>query len=203
MQITVTGQHYNIGNSLFQTKVKEEVERVVTKYFDRAISAEIVFSKPSHHHENYYKADISVNEGTGLGYIKGQATADDIKLAFDNALDKIERRLSRYKGKIKNHHKPKMSVEVAFENQIKGAKKYVLSPHDDANHNENEDNPVIVAEKTTEIESLTVGEAVMKMDLRDLPALLFRNKINGRLNIVYHRVDGNISWVDPNESMVL
>ncbi len=52
----------------------------------------------------------------------------------------------------------------------------------------------------THIDSLTVGEAVMRMDLASLPAMLFKNKTNGRINMVYRRDDGNIGWVDPSAS---
>jgi ribosomal subunit interface protein len=199
MQISVTGKQIDIGNSL-QDYVRDKIEKVVNKYFDRAVNSVIVFSKESHKHENHFRADISVNEGAGVNYIKSSASSDDIYAAFDESLAKIQVRLSKYKSKIKNHHKPKLAEEIGYDNEkhLKGVK-YVLTPFQEETDTPN-DNPLIVAEKSTAIEYLTVGEAVMKMDLTDLPALLFRNKANGRLNVVYHRVDGNISWVDPQET---
>ena len=59
------------------------------------------------------------------------------------------------------------------------------------------DAPVIIAEMQTEIPVCTVSEAVMRMDLENLPALLFKNTAHGGLNMVYRRSDGNIGWVDP------
>jgi hypothetical protein len=55
----------------------------------------------------------------------------------------------------------------------------------------------VVAEMTTEIPTLTVSQAVMRMDLSDLPALLFRNSGHGGINLVYRRRDDNIGWIDP------
>ena len=57
--------------------------------------------------------------------------------------------------------------------------------------------PVIIADIETHIETLTVGEAVMRMDLANLPAMLFRNRAHGDFNMVYVRPDGNIGWIDP------
>src|SRR6185369_406318 len=97
----------------------------------------------------------------------------------------IEKQLRRYKSRLTNHHKSPSG------DPVKG-KKYVIKDHD-----EDTDSPVIIAEKPTDIETLTVSAAVMKMDLAELPALMFFNSASGRINIVYKRADGNISWVDP------
>lgn len=202
MEISIAGKQIDIGSSL-QEYVHQRLSKTVGKYFDKAISSEVVFSKQSHKHENLYQADILVNEGSKIGIIKGNANSDDIRDSFNNALDKIENRLRRYKSKIKNHHKVKLSDELAYDNEsanIKGIK-YILSPYnEEQDSSQNElDNPVIIAEKANSIQTLTVSEAVMKMDLADLPALLFRNKNNNRINVVYHRNDGNISWIDSSD----
>lgn len=191
MQISISGKQIDIGSSL-QEHVKDRLEKGVKKYFDRAVNSNVVFSKEAH----LFRADILVNEGTGKGFIiKGNSSSDDIYTAFDSALLRIEKQLRKYKNKIKDHHKTKISELPVDEKAIAKGTKYVLSA---ANANEEEhDNPVIIAEKDVTIEKLSVGEAVMKMDLSQLPALMFINNKTGRVNIVYHREDGNISWVDP------
>jgi ribosomal subunit interface protein len=197
MQISVSGKQINIGSAL-QDHVKDRLSKGVTKYFDRALTGNVVFSRQAH----LFCANIMVNEGTGMGVLlKSDAESDDIYSAFDAALLRIEKQLRRYKSKIKSHHKPKIA-DLAFSSTspVKGTK-YVISPF--AHHDTDEmveetlDNPLIIAEKTTAIETLAVSEAVMKMDLAHLPALLFINSKTGRINVVYHRADGNISWVDP------
>lgn len=59
--------------------------------------------------------------------------------------------------------------------------------------------PIVVAEMQTNIDTLTVSEAVMRMELAELPALMFRNRAHGGLNLVYRRKDGNVGWVDPSD----
>jgi ribosomal subunit interface protein len=193
MKIDVSGKGIKVGASL-QEYVEDRLSKAVTKYFDHAIHGHVVFS---HEGEYLYRADIHVNEGTGTReLIKAFATSDDIYAAFDMSLVKIEKQLRRYKTKIKSHHKKKLS-EVIGEESFK-ATKYVISSKSFAEEDEeSNDNPLIIAEKPTDIQKLSVSEAVMKMDLASLPALLFINSATGRLNVVYHRADGNISWVDP------
>ena len=61
------------------------------------------------------------------------------------------------------------------------------------------DAPVIIAETQMELPICSVSGAVMRMDLTDAPALLFRNSAHGELNMVYRRPDGNIGWVNPKQ----
>lgn len=193
MQISVSGKQLDVGQSL-RTHVERRLSDGVSKYFEKAIDANVVFSKQSH----LFRADVLVNEGTGTGIvIKGNGTANDIYASFDQAADRIEKQLRRYKRKIKNHHKKKFNELTAEELALIEGTKYVLTEKEEE-HKE-EDAPLIIAEKAVKIKKLTVSEAVMEMNLQNLPALVFINKGNGGLNVVYHRVDGNISWIDPGE----
>jgi ribosomal subunit interface protein len=191
MQVSVSGQHLSIGLSL-QEYVKETIGGSIKKYFDHAPSATVHFNKQNHH----FSCDIVVNDGTGRHIvIKSNASSDDVYFAFDAALSKIEKQLRKYKSKLKDH-----SSKMKVSEVIPTTTKYVISPtkiDDEVEDQEIDlDNPVIVAEKATKILKLSVGQAVMKMDLEDLPALMFRNVKTDRINVVYYRKDGNISWVD-------
>ena len=188
MKVTISGHHMQTGESL-QEYVKERADGVVGKYFPNAISIHIVFEKQSY----LYKCDINLNDGTGRKMvIKSSCSSDDVYTSFDSALMKLEKQLRRYKSKI-NNKSSRMKTSEALQEII--ATKYVISPADNA-ESECEDNPIIVAEKKVEVETLYVNEAVMKMDLANLPALMFKNIKTGRMNVVYYRKDGNISWVD-------
>ncbi|MBM3466257.1 MAG: ribosome-associated translation inhibitor RaiA [Alphaproteobacteria bacterium] len=191
MQVSVSGQHLSIGLSL-QEYVKERMGGSIKKYFDHAPSATVHFNKQNHD----FSCDIVVNDGTGRHIvIKSNASSDDVYFAFDAALSKIEKQLRKYKSKLKDH-----SSKIKVSEVIPTTTKYVISPtkiDDELEDQEIDlDNPVIVAEKATKILKLSVGQAVMKMDLEDLPALMFRNVKTDRINVVYYRKDGNISWVD-------
>jgi ribosomal subunit interface protein len=187
MQISVSGKHLDIGSAL-QEYVEAELQGAVKKYFDRAISADVVFTKVRH----LFVADILVNEGTGTNtLIKSRAEDDDVYASFDIACAKVEKQLRRYKRRIKDHHKDNKHPFEAIE-----ATKYVLSPNADDAHKNEHDSPLIIAEKQTQIETLTVSDAVMRMDLGQLPAVMFKNKKTGAINVIYRREDGNISWID-------
>ncbi|MCC8460921.1 MAG: ribosome-associated translation inhibitor RaiA [Candidatus Megaira endosymbiont of Carteria cerasiformis] len=192
MQVSVSGQHLSIGSSL-KEYVKERVTSSINKYFDHAPSATVHFNKQNHE----FFCDIVVNDGTGRHVvIKSSASSDDVYFAFDAALSKVEKQLRKYKSKLKDHSSKMKVSEISPDST-----KYVISPtkiddEDDETKEIDFDNPVIVAEKATNILKLSVGQAVMKMDLEDLPALMFRNVKTDRINVVYYRKDGNISWVD-------
>lgn len=189
MQINVSGKQIDIGSAL-QEYVSEKIEQGVTKYFDRAVKAEVVFSKESH----LNRADILVNEGTGTQLaIRGHGEADEIYVAFDIACERIEKQLRRYKRRLKSHNKEKLN------NVVPEATQYVLA--DNEEESTEEDNPLIIAEQATDIEHITVSEAVMRMDLGDLPALMFVNSKTNSISVVYRRNDGNVSWIDSKKSV--
>ncbi len=188
MQVDTSGQHISIGNSLNEY-VDSRLKEVVGKYFANAPSAHVHFSKQGH----VYNCDIVLHEGTGRHVvIKSNASSDEIYSVFDIALGKLEKQMRKYKSKLNNHHRG-----VKLAEMIPDAIKYVISSKQVEEQVEFDvDNPAIVAEKPTQVMPLTVGEAVMKMDLENLPALMFENAKTGRVNVVYYRKDGNISWVD-------
>jgi ribosomal subunit interface protein len=188
MKITISGKQIKVGAAL-QEYVKENIDISIKKYFEQAISAQVTFSKESHN----FTCDIVVNEGVSNQlYYKSQAKEENIYASFDRALERMEKQLRRYKRRLKNHHKQGMGEATSWE-----ATKYVIS--DDGQDFEDlgeADNPLIIAEKQTAIETLTVADAVMRMNLSNLPALVFINKKTNSFNVVYKRLDGNISWVD-------
>lgn len=190
MQINVSGKGVEIGESL-RTHVEAQVEEHVKKYIDRVTHIYVVVSREAH----MFRIDITGNLGTHAGLVvRGRGENVDVYAAFDEALERVSKQLRRYKRKITNHHKDTLD-EVAVARRVSG-KKYVISP-EAGEQDEEKQSALVIAEKPTEIETLTVSQAVMKMDLQDLPALMFFNSAHGRLNVVYRRADGNISWVDP------
>lgn len=191
MVTTVSGKHMEIGAAL-QEYVHQRIDGGVKHHLDNITQAKVTFSKNTY----LYHVDIMIHD-SNVGLIKSTAESNDAYAGFDTAIVKIEKQLRKYKGKIKAHSKRAKNEEDALL-----ATKYVIDvPKEHINTHSNDEEeyhePVTIAEKPTNIEHLTVSEAIMKMDLAHLPALLFINKNNGRLNVVYHRVDGNISWVDP------
>jgi ribosomal subunit interface protein len=190
MQLHISGRHVDLG-AAFQEHVEKRLNDGLSKYLDRIVSLDVVVSKEAHHQ---FRVDIHGNTGTHSGItLKSQGGASEIYAAFDDAATKAEKQLRRYKRRLKSHHAGEKEAR-AFS-----ARKYVLQTENHDAELEEKGAPAVIAEKSTNIERLSVSDAVMKMDLADLPALMFFNAGNGRLNVVYRRVDGNISWVDPEE----
>jgi len=193
MQIQISGKGVDIGES-FRTHVAAQIEEHVTKYIDRVTSVYVVASKEAH----MLRVDITGNVGTHEGFVvRARGEAGDVYAAFDDALEKMSKQLRRYKRKITNHHKVAPDEALPSVRRVKGTKR--VMPPETGEHEDEKTSGIVIAEKPTEIETLTVSQAVMKMDLQDLPALMFFNKAHGGLNVVYRRIDGNISWVDPGE----
>ncbi|MFZ4540314.1 MAG: ribosome hibernation-promoting factor, HPF/YfiA family [Rickettsiales bacterium] len=191
MQLHISGRHVDLG-SAFQEHVEKRLKDGFSKYLDRIVSMDVVVLKEAHHQ---FRVDIHGNTGTHAGIVvKSQGGASEVYAAFDDAATKAEKQLRRYKRRIKGHH----TSEGNKEARAQVARKYILAPESHEGELEEKGAPAVIAEKPTSIERLTVSDAVMKMDLADLPALMFFNAGNGRLNVIYRRVDGNISWVDPD-----
>lgn len=185
MQLSVKGKRIDVGDAL-RTHIEASLPATVSKYFDKAIDATVTLARRAH----LFRSDISVHIGRGM-LLQGHGEAGDAYAAFEAASERIQKRLRRYKRWLRDHHKNRDDREETIV-----ASQYIL-----AGENENEEeaaaNPVIVAEMSTEIDTLTVGEAVMRMDLADVSAMMFRNRAHGGLNMVYRRSDGNVGWIDP------
>jgi ribosomal subunit interface protein len=187
MKVSVKGKQIDVGDAL-RTHVETQLKSIVTKYFGGSMDAQVTLSRDAH----LFCADIVVHAGRGI-VLQSNASANEPYPAFDNALTRLDGRLRRHKHKIKHHHHEAGREEA----EALMANAFVLQNHEDDREEEANDNPVIVAEMTMPVESLTVGEAVMRLDLGDLPALMFRNRGHGGLNMIYRRPDGHIGWVDP------
>ena len=189
MRYQITGKQIDIGDAL-QTHVRTCLDEVISKYAGRPTDAAIVFSKSGHEHV----CEATVHLSTGLT-AQAKAHDHDIYAAFDKCSEKMDKQLRRYKRRLKDHHR-----ERAEPVELLAASSYVLASS--ADEDESDDStlqPMIIAEMEAKIPSLTVGEAVMQMELAGAPVLVFRNeKQDAGVNIVYRRDDGNIGWIDPN-----
>jgi ribosomal subunit interface protein len=187
MEITVKGKQIDLGDA-FRGHADTILGQLVEKYFDRAIDAAVIISKDAH----LVKADISVHPISGLT-LQSAASGNDPYAALDGAAEKIAKQLRRYKRRLTAHAKPKLEAEDAIL-----AQQFIIKPEPvDTELPAEENAPVIVAEMAHDVPDCTVSGAVMRLDLSDTNAILFRNSSHGRLNMVYRRQDGNIGWVDP------
>lgn len=189
MRITVTGKQLDVGASL-REYVENRLDGSVNKYFSHTIEGDVTLSKNAH----LYRADCKIHIGHGI-YLQSSAEETEIYAAFDNAADKLEKRLRRYKRRITNHHKERSNR--AEEDAVYKAQYNVFNVPEEIAEDDQESMPVIVAEMDMDIPEVTVSDAVMRLDLGELQTLMFRNSGHGGINVVYRRSDGNIGWIDP------
>ena len=194
MQITVSGKQVDLSDAL-RTRVSDHLDVIATKYFDHALEAQVTFSRA----RSFFTCDISVHAGRGLT-LRGEGEAADANTAFDDAAEHIAKRLRRYRRRVNEHAR-----EIANRERPEAARQYTLQQEDSATPATNGGAETVayatvIAEQITEISVLSVGEAVMRMDLADQPVLMFRNRTTAELNVVYRRSDGNIGWIDPGGS---
>ncbi len=188
MRYQITGKQIDIGTAL-QTHVETELGAMLQKYAGRPTDANVIFSRSGHQ----YVCEAVVHLSTGLNCTaKGAAT--EIYAAFEAAQEKMDKQLRRYKRRLKDHHKER-TVPV----ELMGVSSYILAASGSGDEAAEPDSlqPIIVAEMETKIPSLSVGEAVMQMELAGAPVLVFRNEKKDGVNVVYRRDDGNIGWIDP------
>lgn len=200
MKPDIHGKQIDVGDAL-RTHAEDKIKEVDSKYFKHATSCKVTFAREGHGH-GLVKVTISYLVARNI-IVNAEAEAADAYAAFDQALEKTAKRLRRYKRKIRDHHE---RVEKSPEMELIKARDYVLAMEAEkhALEQDNEEDaehadPIVIAEMTTDIETLSVSEAVMRLDLGGQSAILFRNAGTEGLNMVYRRPDGNIGWIDPTE----
>ena len=190
MRYQITGKQIDIGEAL-QTHVKAELGEVVDKYAQRPTDAVIIFSRSAHEHV----CEATVHLSTGLT-AQAKGHAPEIYAAFESCREKMDKQLRRYKRRLRDHHRDRPEP-VEFD----GGSSYILAANEGLDDAEPDSlQPMIIAEMETKIPSISVGEAVMQMELAEQRMLVFRNEGHGGVNVVYRREDGNIGWIDPRNS---
>ncbi len=194
MQVQVTGKHVDVGEAL-RTRVTDELTTSIAKFFDRGGGADVVVSREG----GAFKVDCAVTLASGQ-QLTTHGVGGDAHTAFDAALEKMSRRIRRYKHRLRDHH------PQALAKQAESAAYFVIRQPDEE---EIEDEvapdhalpePIIIAETERPVRTMTVSMAVMDMDLSGAQTIVFRNAAHGGLSVVYRRPDGNIGWIDPERT---
>lgn len=188
MQLTVQGKQINVGESL-RGHVEDTINDLNDKYFGRATDSTVTFSKEGN---TFYKVQISIHISKNIT-AQAHAMEKDPYVTFDSAAAKLAKQLRRYKRKLRDHHEREEATDKASSK----AHDYVIEDKVSEDNAE----PAIIAEMVTNIQTMSVSEAVMRMDLSGHSAILFRNDNNDGINMVYRRNDGNIGWVDTETNI--
>ena len=188
MQVQIAGKKIEVGAAL-QERIAFGLENRVSKYFNRTGEAFVTVSKPGW----AFYCDCSIHLPSGVT-LQAHGEGDDGYQAFEMALDKIEKRVRRYKRRLRSHG-------TGAGNEIDISYTVVAGPDDDDDIEVAEDfSPAVVAESTMTLKTMSVASAVIELDTKDSPVVVFRNAGSDAVNIVYRRPDGNIGWIDPSKT---
>ncbi|MBO6900346.1 MAG: ribosome-associated translation inhibitor RaiA [Rhizobiaceae bacterium] len=186
MNLRISGKHMDVGEA-FRSRIEDRIDDAVNKYFDGGYSGHVTVEKAG----SRFSADCLVRLDTGI-VLQATGQAQEPQSAFDAAAERVEKRLRRYKRRLKSHSGASKdaaeSIDLAYR---------VIAPVADEDDEVPEDYaPAVIAEQTVELRTMSVAEAAIELDTKDNPVYIFRNAGNRHVSIVYRRPDGNIGWID-------
>jgi ribosomal subunit interface protein len=187
MNLRISGIHMDIGEA-FRTRIEGRIGETINKYFDGGFSGRVTVEKDSYR----YSADCFIHLDSGIE-LQTEGQGQEPQAAFDAAADRFEKRLRRYKRRLKSHNAGPANgpaLEVSYR---------AMMPADEEPEDEVAEEPAaaIVAEPAASLKTMSVATAVAVLDTKDSPVFVFRNAGNNEVNIVYRRSDGNVGWIDP------
>jgi ribosomal subunit interface protein len=183
MSLRVSGKNIDIGDALRQ-QVEARIADALSKYFNGGYSGHVTVEREG----AGFRTECALHLDSGID-LQSTATAGDAYASFDQAAERIEKRLRRYKRRLKDHH--------AADGMASSNYTVFETPSSDDEIDVEGFSAIVIAEKAITLKQLPVSSAVVDLDLTGAPCVIFRNAANGRINVVYRRADGNIGWVDP------
>lgn len=189
MTIRITGKNMDIGEAL-RGQVEARVQAAIAKYADGSGSGQVTVSRDG----TGFRTDCVVILSSGT-MLEASGTAGDAYASLDQSAIRIEKRMRRYKRRVKDR-----LGEGRGNGTAQSAYAILEAPVLDEDSEEPEAgdfHPIVIAETTKRLDRMSVGQAVVELDLTGSAALVFRHAGNGRVNVVYRRNDGTIGWVDP------
>lgn len=189
MGLRVSGKNFNIGEAL-RGHVQSRIEAAAAKYFGGSIVGHVVLD----HEGSGYRTDCTLHLSSGTT-LHSEGRAHEPYASFEQAADRLEGRLRRYKARLKHHHGNGNAPVSPAAGEV--VPDYTIEAPGEDHPDEGTYDAVVIAETTRALRQLSVSEAVSDLDLTGAPVLVFRHAGTERVNIVYRRPDGNIGWLDP------
>lgn len=191
MQLNVQGKQMDMGDA-FRSYIEEKMEGINEKYFGKAVESDVTVTPEG---PSSYKTHITFHVSRNI-HVIGTATNHDVYASFDQAAERVAKQLRRYKKRLRDHHE---RLDQSPEIEIQRARNLVIAVNqNDEDAEVPEGDPAIIAEDLRDIETMSVSEAVMRMDLAESDFYIFKNGKTDALNVLHRRADGNIGWVDPS-----
>ena len=190
MTLRVAGKNFDIGEAL-RHHIVDRINQMGSKYLNASMTGLIVID----HEGNGYKSDCTLHMKTGTS-LHSDGISHDPYVSFDQAADRLEKRLRRHKQRLQSHQSSHHAAPQPIAGTIAD---YVFEAPSEDRELDDQFNPLIIAERSTDLKKMAVSDAVTELDLTGAPVLVFCHAGSGRVNLVYRRMDGNIGWIDPTE----
>jgi ribosomal subunit interface protein len=184
--LRVSGKSVDVGEAL-RTRITEKVNEALSKYFQHGSSGHLTLSREG----SGFRADCVLHLDSGT-LLEAHGFAQEAVAAADDAAGKIEKRLRRYKRRLKDR-----TSTIRAQQVEQFAANYVIEAPDEETEEQEDWSPVTIAESTAALPEFSVSDAIAELDMTGVPVIVFRHAGNGGINIVYKRRDGNIGWIDP------
>lgn len=187
--LRVSGKNLDMGEAMRQ-HVETRVNSTIGKYFDGAVNGHVVVEREG----SGFRADCTLHLSSGIT-LQAEGRAQEPYLSFEQAADRIEKRLRRYKRRLKDHHTARANGQAGGGDATFAH--YVLEAPQSTEEEAVVYAPVVIAERNAKLREMPVAQAVEELDYSGVPVIVFRHGGNGRVNVVYRRPDGNVGWIDP------
>jgi putative sigma-54 modulation protein len=180
MRVTVKGRNVQVTEPL-KAYAEKKLQKL-TKYFHNINEAEVTQSIQ----RNWHIVEVLV-EGDGI-FLRGEERSGDMYASIDAVVEKLEKQLERFKGKLTAHPRP---ADMAAVEGIEG------SPEELSEEEAEEGLPTVVKTKRFGIKPMNAEEAAMQMELLNHDFFVFLNAETEQVNVLYRRKDGNYGLIEP------
>jgi putative sigma-54 modulation protein len=183
MRVTVKGKNVHVPDSL-KAYVEKKLQKL-NRYFSNIKEAVVTQTIQ----RNWYVIEVQV-EGDGV-FLRGEDRSPDMYACVDAIVEKLEKQVKRFKGKLMLHPREGVGAAMAAE----------LSPEGSAETGEEEEEelplPGLVRTKRFAVKPMTPDEAAMQMELLNHDFFVFLNGDSEQINVLYRRKDGNYGLIEP------
>lgn len=193
MQIQIVSKNLDVSPAL-NARINERFDEMMDKYIHRDGEAHVSVSREG----AGFRTVCSVHLPSGAS-MESTGNAHEAYAATDEALEHMEKRLRRYKRRLKDHQ-----AQSKAEAKAGAMSMFILeNPITDADLDSDEgeiggpSEPMIISEVSRPVRTMTPGMAALELGLADNGVVIFNNAKHDRINVVFKRPDGNIGWIDP------
>lgn len=192
MGLRVSGKNLDVGEAI-RLRAESRIGSALEKYFEGDFKGHVTVARDG----TGFRSDAVLHLASGMT-LEATGEAHDAYQSLDQMVEHMEKRLRRYKRRLKDRSAASQRRGLTMASYVIEAPAHDEEDETPAAETSNgHAHPAIVAEQPRALHEFSVSDAVSELDMTGVQVVVFRNAGNGRVNIVYRRPDGNIGWIDP------